>query len=309
MLLSNQANCFAPSRRATIQVGPCSRCLIAAVTMAWASTASAQDTASLNFVAVTPCRVVDTRYFSGALGGPDLAGGMTRSFPIPAGSCGIPPNASAYSFNVTVVPVHALGYLSIWPTGHAQPVVSTLNSPDGRIVANAAVVPAGDGGAISVFVTDETHVILDVNGYFTNLGVNANLAFNRNPGDPASPIFPHPFESDQGWGGGARPQQIIDGYRGCDDPSGWACGLAFTGGNANWGGQACGVRQATVDLGSRPAQVSSVRITHHGDEHVPMIYQIQTWNGSTWNTVVSTTTNSQGRCTRVPTITPPGDNV
>jgi len=33
-------------------------------------------------------------------------------------------------------------------------------------VANAAIVPAGTNGAISIFVTNPTHVILDINGYF-----------------------------------------------------------------------------------------------------------------------------------------------
>jgi len=44
--------------------------------------------------------------------------------------------------------------------------VSTLNSWDGAVVANAAIVPAGTSGAISVYVTNRTHVILDINGYF-----------------------------------------------------------------------------------------------------------------------------------------------
>jgi hypothetical protein len=34
------------------------------------------------------------------------------------------------------------------------------------VVANAAIVPAGAEGAISVFVTGRTDVILDINGYF-----------------------------------------------------------------------------------------------------------------------------------------------
>ena len=59
-----------------------------------------------------------------------------------------------------------LQYLTAWPTGSAQPNVSTLNSWDGAVVANAAIVPAGTGGAISVFVASRTHVILDINGYF-----------------------------------------------------------------------------------------------------------------------------------------------
>ncbi len=130
-----------------------------------------------------------------------------------------------------------------------------------------------------------------------------NWAFNPNPGGPVEPIAPHPFESDVGWGGGARPSQMVDGYHGCNDPSGWACGLAFTGGDSSWGGQPCGVRQATIDFGM-PRPVSAVRITHHGDMHVPKIYQIQTWNGGGWITQVSVTTNVAGRCGRAPSYQP-----
>lgn len=122
----------------------------------------------LQFVSVPPCRVVDTRQPQGHFGGPYLSGGTTRSFPLPQQpDCGIPASAAAYSLNVTVVP-HArnLGYLSIWPSGELQPLVSTLNSPDGRVKANAAIVPAGSSGAVSVYVTDPTDVILDIDGYF-----------------------------------------------------------------------------------------------------------------------------------------------
>ena len=65
-----------------------------------------------------------------------------------------------------MVPQGYLGYLSIWPTGEAQPVVSTLNSFLGTVVSNAAIVPAGSGGAISIYVTDVTDVVIDSNGYF-----------------------------------------------------------------------------------------------------------------------------------------------
>jgi hypothetical protein len=33
-------------------------------------------------------------------------------------------------------------------------------------VANAAIVPAGMNGAVSVFVTDASDVLFDINGYF-----------------------------------------------------------------------------------------------------------------------------------------------
>jgi len=67
---------------------------------------------------------------------------------------------------VTVVPSGVLYYLTAWPAGLSQPLVSTLNSFDGSIVANAAIVPAGTNGAISIYVTNPTHLVLDINGYF-----------------------------------------------------------------------------------------------------------------------------------------------
>jgi hypothetical protein len=95
-----------------------------------------------------------------------MAAGATRSFAIPASPCSIPATAAAYSMNVTVVPDSVLYYLTAWPTGVSQPLVSTLNSFDGTVVANAAIVPAGTSGAISIYVTNQTQVILDINGYF-----------------------------------------------------------------------------------------------------------------------------------------------
>jgi hypothetical protein len=118
-----------------------------------------------SFYPVAPCRVADTRNPDGPLGGPEMEAGETRSFAIPASACYVPPTAVAYSLNITVVPDGPLSWLTAWPTGSAQPFVSTLNS-DGAVVANAAIVPAGTDGAISIFVTNSTHVILDINGYF-----------------------------------------------------------------------------------------------------------------------------------------------
>ncbi len=122
----------------------------------------------LQFIPATPCRVVDTRNPEGTFGGPTMQGNSVRDFPLSENDnpCGIPANAMAYSLNVTVVPLDHLRYLTIWPTGDGLPAVSTMNSPDGRTKANAAIVPAGLSGSVSVYVTDTTDVILDIDGYF-----------------------------------------------------------------------------------------------------------------------------------------------
>ena len=132
---------------------------------------------ALRFVSVAPCRILDTRLPVGELGGPSLAARVPRNFNIPASACGIPSTAQVYSVNATVVPKVALSYLTLWPAGQSQPLVSTLNSFDGRIVANAALVPAGTNGAISMFATDDTDVVLDINGYFAPVSSAATLQF------------------------------------------------------------------------------------------------------------------------------------
>lgn len=125
---------------------------------------------ALEFVPIAPCRVVDTRRSpNGTFNGPPIGGQTSRNFPIPQGACGIPDAAVAYSVNVTMVPIQSrpVGYLTIWPTGEDQPVVSTMNSLDGRIKANAAIVPAGYQGAVSVYASNATNAVIDIDGYFT----------------------------------------------------------------------------------------------------------------------------------------------
>jgi hypothetical protein len=143
---------------------------------------------ALQFYPVAPCRLVDTRGaaagFNGIepFAGPSIAAGGTLTIPVQSAAeasadtepapCGvIPSSAQAYSVNITVVP-HAGGavdYVSLWAAGSVQPFVSTLNDPEGLIVSNAAIVPAGSpSGGLSVYNAGPatTDVIIDMNGYF-----------------------------------------------------------------------------------------------------------------------------------------------
>ncbi len=131
----------------------------------------------LRFVPIVPCRVGDTRLNQGALTAPTFEANTTRDVSIPASPCGIPASAKAYSLNVTVVPSEPLGFLAAWPAGQTRPLVSTLNSFHGGVVANAAIVPAGSNGAISIFVTNRTDVIIDINGYFDATTAPGSFAF------------------------------------------------------------------------------------------------------------------------------------
>ena len=123
------------------------------------------NSSTLAFYPLAPCRVADTR------GGNFLVGGTPRDFAVSQSACLQGVNATAYSLNLTAVPYPALGsplrYLEVWPTGdQPQNPVSTLNNKTGTRVANAAIVPAGSGGDITVFASDNTDLLIDINGYF-----------------------------------------------------------------------------------------------------------------------------------------------
>ena len=124
------------------------------------------------FVAVTPCRLVDTRTatspnFPAGYGPPSLTAGTPRDFDLNSSSqCpGIPNGVAAYSLNVTVTNTAGPGFILIFPKDFGQPAVSTLNYVAGQTVANAAIVPAGTSGGVTVIAgVSGTNLLIDING-------------------------------------------------------------------------------------------------------------------------------------------------
>jgi hypothetical protein len=162
---------------------------------------NATSNTALIFVAVSPCRLVDTRGASAGFAGvtpfngPYIAAGGTVTFPVQSSTetsttapspCGaIPSIAQAYSLNLTIVP-HPFGtpvnYVTMWPTGVTIPQVSTLNDQQGAVAANAAIVPAGaPSGGINVFAYGPIDVIIDMNGFYSApTDLNSNTAVGLN---------------------------------------------------------------------------------------------------------------------------------
>jgi hypothetical protein len=131
--------------------------------------------AVLEFHAVFPCRIADTRGngFTGAYGPPSLMAGTVRTFLVtsPNTSCGIPSTAAAVSFNFAAVLPSANGNLVAYPSGGSAPTVSSLNwTPSEIAISNAGVIPLGTGGGMSVLVNgpggSTTDLVIDVNGYY-----------------------------------------------------------------------------------------------------------------------------------------------
>jgi hypothetical protein len=115
---------------------------------------------ALSLYALPPCRVLDTRNPTGT---PPFQGAINVN--VIGSGCGGTSEVQAYVFNATVVPDGPLGYLTLWPQGSVQPVVSTLNAIDEDITSNMAIVPTSNT-EISAFASNTTYLILDLFGYF-----------------------------------------------------------------------------------------------------------------------------------------------
>ena len=176
----------------------------------------------LQFVPLAqPCRAVDTRPSRG--GGGPIQGGTHQSFSISGSpACGTLPSAAAYAMNVTVLPQGKLGYLTVWPAGQPQPLASLMNSLDGRVKANAAIMPAGTNGQVSVYATDTTQVIIDINGYFTPPSSSTLAFYPLAPcrvADTRKSDFPQGLGTPSLTGGQERVFPILNASTTCNIPT------------------------------------------------------------------------------------------
>lgn len=115
------------------------------------------------FVPLTPGRYYDSRSAPNSihLGGSTTSVQLTGApFPVPAG-------ATAISMNLTSDQAEGAGYITEYPADGPFPLASNLDYVASTPVANAALVKLSAGGGVNVFVNVATHVIIDVNGYFT----------------------------------------------------------------------------------------------------------------------------------------------
>ena len=148
--------------------------------------AEALPSSPLPFVAIAPCRIVDTRVaVSDGFHEPNFSDGETRTFNLPASPdcAGLPSTAGAWSLNVQFRPISQLAFLTAYPGGTTRPGVSTMTAGPAAWVQNAAVVPAGTGGAIDVYCQFAGRVVIDINGYYGPQSVVTSL--NTMAGDLA----------------------------------------------------------------------------------------------------------------------------
>jgi hypothetical protein len=119
---------------------------------------------SARLFTVVPDRVFDSRNAGtpvGALGTIDVQ---------IAGTARVPVGATAAILNVTATDAAGAGYLTVFPSDRDRPDVSSVNFEVGVARPNSVIAPLGADGKIKVFAFSQTHVIVDVMGWFGTAG-------------------------------------------------------------------------------------------------------------------------------------------
>ena len=136
----------------------------------------------------SPIRLLETR--AGQPGcdapGAPIIGGVIRSQPsrITCNGVTIPANAAAIVGNATVVDPGGAGYLTLYPSNAARPLVASSNFGMGQLMNAPFTVGLGTDGAFNIYSTNIADLVVDVLGYYSTDPVDVNgegLLFNPLP--------------------------------------------------------------------------------------------------------------------------------
>lgn len=128
-------------------------------------------TSGSSFASLVPSRVFDTRpgYAQGTVPVSQTQYGGANVLRIHvAGVSGIPASGvGAVSLNVTAIDPVGPGFVTVYPCG-SRPDASNLNYTAGQVVPNAVMAPVSASGDVCFFSSVNTHLIADVNGWFSD---------------------------------------------------------------------------------------------------------------------------------------------
>lgn len=128
----------------------------------WKKVSGPSTAGSFHFL-FSPVRAYDSRPSQGGPG--PLSAGETRTVST-AGGGGVSTDATGVVLNFTIVTPSAAGFAVVWAANLSQPTVSSINYAAGDIVGNNVLSRVDDSRQVNVFSLAETHVVMDVVGYF-----------------------------------------------------------------------------------------------------------------------------------------------
>jgi len=126
----------------------------------------------LQFVAVTPCRIADTRNAGGTISGGartfDATLGSYAGQGGKAGSCHLPTSGVA-AVQVNLGAISRFGSTSDfkgWATGTPEPLASLVNFNPSGPVANMVTMPVNASGRFTLKTPGSAHAFIDVAGFY-----------------------------------------------------------------------------------------------------------------------------------------------
>jgi hypothetical protein len=125
---------------------------------------------AVDFVAVSPDRVLDTRGATGQIGyigAKPTAGQIVEVKVTGVGSSMVPDDATAVALNVTTVETDGPSFVTAYDCDDPRPTASNVNASGapGTAWSNLAVVGISAKGTVCLFTLSSSHLIADVNGY------------------------------------------------------------------------------------------------------------------------------------------------
>ena len=127
---------------------------------------TATTPAPSGYTPVTPKRLLDTRYGTGAPKAKVGAGG-TVALQVTGGSTGVPSGTTAVILNVTAVAPSSGGFVTVYPDGQPRPLASNLNFKAGQVIPNLVVVPVVNGKVDLYNQAGTIDLVADVAGYYS----------------------------------------------------------------------------------------------------------------------------------------------
>ena len=217
----------------------------------------------LVYTPVTPCRIIDTRFPTPNILGPNSG----RDFGITssdysaqggqAGSCGIPANASAVAINVVSTGQSGLGHLRVIQSGVAVPNVAFLNYRAGVNTANAGIArvaaPSSTNGLFIYSGGSQSHAVVDIMGYFSAAASQAPINMEANPGvlNLASPVVicQSTLTPTQNWT--ARPSGSVSLLADASGALNWGIDFVYsTNAGASWNAASGQVMRSSSETSS-----------------------------------------------------------
>jgi len=126
------------------------------------------QTTGAGYQPMTPGRILDTRYGTGA---PKAKIGAKTGLSLAiAGADSIPSDVTAVAVHVTETNATGSGWIAAEPDGAGVPTTSSLNYGKGQTISNTLIVPVAADGKIELYngaVSGSVDLIADVSGYFS----------------------------------------------------------------------------------------------------------------------------------------------